>query len=133
VDVGCDDAYTASACACHTASDGAEHRNADSGIAIERAYWDKGYGTDATHTMLRFAFTEMGLHRVTLGVADYNARARRVYEKCGFQVEGRLREAKFRDGRWCDNIIMGILDREFLALDQQAAAPSMIRAAKLSR
>lgn len=53
---------------------------------------------------------------------DYNARVRRVYEKRGFQVEGRVREAKLRDGRWCDNIIMGILDREFLALDQEAPA-----------
>lgn len=106
----------------------AEHRNADFGIAIERAYWDKGYGTDATRTMLRFAFAEMGLHRVTLGVVDYNARAQRVYEKCGFQVEGRVREAKLRDGRWCDAIIMGILDREFLVLEQQTAHDRLVGA-----
>jgi RimJ/RimL family protein N-acetyltransferase len=41
----------------------AEHRSADFGIAIAREHWDQGYGTDATRTMLRFAFEEMGLHR----------------------------------------------------------------------
>jgi len=91
----------------------AEDRNADFGIAIERGHWDQGYGTDATRTILRFAFTEMNLHRVSLGVLDYNARARRCYEKCGFREEGRVREHHFHDGRWHDQIIMGILQHEF--------------------
>lgn len=91
-----------------------EHRSADFGIAIERAYWGKGYGTDAVRTLLRFAFNEMGLHRVSLGHVDDNDRAEAVYLKCGFQVEGRSREDKWRYGKWHDT---GVLDREFLALD----------------
>lgn len=66
-----------------------------------------------TRTILRFAFTEMNLHRVSLGVLDYNARARRCYEKCGFREEGRVREHHFHDGRWHDQIMMGILQHEF--------------------
>lgn len=93
-----------------------EDRHADFGIAIERAYWNRGYGTDATRTILRFAFEEMNLHRVSLGVLDYNVRAQRCYEKCGFRVEGRLRQSRFRDGRWCDEILMGILQDEFSTL-----------------
>ena len=91
-----------------------EDRRADFGIAIEQERWNKGYGTDATRTILRFAFREMNLHRVALGVLEYNARARRVYEKCGFREEGRLRAARYRDGRWCDEILMGILEDEFV-------------------
>jgi len=97
-----------------------EHRSAEFGIAIERGHWNAGYGTDATRTILRFAFIEMGLHRVELGVLDTNARAQRVYEKCGFQVEGRARESRFRDGRWHDTIRMSILAHEFAALDSPA-------------
>ncbi len=91
----------------------AEERHADFGIATERAYWNRGYGTDATRTILRFAFGEMNLHRVSLGVLDDNARATRCYQKCGFRVEGRARQARYRDGRWCDVILMGILRDEF--------------------
>jgi len=98
-----------------------EHRSAEFGIAIERGHWNAGYGTDATQTLLRFAFAEMGLHRVELDVLDTNTRAQRVYEKCGFQVEGRARESRFRDGRWCDTIRMSILDREFAASDTVTA------------
>ena len=90
-----------------------EDRRADFGIAIERAYWNRGYGTDATRTILRFAFEEMNLHRISLTVLDYNTRAQRCYEKCGFRVEGRHRQARFRDGRWCDEILMGVLQDEF--------------------
>jgi RimJ/RimL family protein N-acetyltransferase len=93
-----------------------EDRHADFGIAIERDYWNRGYGTDATRTILRFALDEMNLHRVSLGVLDYNMRAQRCYEKCGFRVEGRERQARFRNGRWCDHILMGILNDEFGAL-----------------
>jgi RimJ/RimL family protein N-acetyltransferase len=101
----------------------AEDRHADFGIAMERNYWNRGYGTDATRTILRFAFEEMNLHRVSLGVLDYNTRAQRCYEKCGFRVEGRERQARFRNGHWCDHILMGILRDEFVAPNQDEVTP----------
>jgi RimJ/RimL family protein N-acetyltransferase len=100
-----------------------EDRHADFGIAIERAHWNRGYGTDATRTILRFAFEEMNLHRVSLGVLDYNTRAQRCYEKCGFRAEGRERQARFRNGHWCDRILMGILRDEFVAPNQDQVSP----------
>jgi RimJ/RimL family protein N-acetyltransferase len=84
------------------------------GIAIgERENWSKGYGTDAMRVVLRYAFAELGLHRVTLGVFKYNPRAIRSYEKAGFSVEGCERECLHRDGEWADIIIMGILREEW--------------------
>lgn len=90
----------------------AEDRAARFGIMLGREFWNQGYGTDATRTILRFGFDEMNLHRISLGVAEYNPRAMRVYEKCGFQVEGRRREARWHNGRWADHLEMSILDRE---------------------
>jgi RimJ/RimL family protein N-acetyltransferase len=95
-----------------------EDRRADFGIAIAREHWNQGYGTDATRTVLRFAFGEMNLHRVALGVLDYNTRARRVYDKCGFIEEGRLRAARYRSGRWCDEILMAILAEDWANTDR---------------
>jgi UDP-4-amino-4,6-dideoxy-N-acetyl-beta-L-altrosamine N-acetyltransferase len=91
-----------------------QHRHAELGIFIgEKEYWGKGYGSDAVRTALRFAFETMNLRRVSLRVYEDNARGIRVYEKCGFQHEGRAREAIFRQGRYYDELRMGILDREF--------------------
>ena len=72
----------------------------------------KGYGTEAIMLALGHAFGQ-GLHRVSLRVLSNNFRAIACYRKCGFVEEGREREAAFVGGAWCDDVIMGLLDREF--------------------
>jgi len=84
------------------------------GIGIgNREDWGKGYGTDAMKIILRFAFTELNLRRVTLTVFEYNPRAIRSYEKTGFHHEGRLRGALLRDGKRWDMLYMGILAEDW--------------------
>jgi RimJ/RimL family protein N-acetyltransferase len=68
-----------------------------------------GYGTEATRAVLRYAFETAGVHRVELEVVEFNARARRSYEKCGFVVEGVRREAWLWDGVRSDVISMAAL------------------------
>jgi RimJ/RimL family protein N-acetyltransferase len=55
------------------------------------------------------------LHRVALTVFEFNTRAIRAYEKCGFVVEGRAREAILRDGHYWDEIHMSVLADEWEA------------------
>jgi RimJ/RimL family protein N-acetyltransferase len=81
----------------------------------EHDAWSKGYGTEATQLMLRHAFSNLALHRVALTVFEFNTRAIRSYEKSGFVVEGRARQAIFRDGRFWDEIHMSILLDEWEA------------------
>jgi len=90
--------------------------NADTFVGIgigEPEYRGKGYGTDAMRIMLRFAFHEINLHRVTLVVFAYNPRAIRSYEKAGFVLEGRERNVIMRDGERHDIYTMGILRSEW--------------------
>jgi len=94
-----------------------EHRAATLGIGIgEKEYWANGYGTDAIVTLLRFGFEEMNLNRVSLHVFEFNERAVACYKKCGFQMEGRLRQQYYGEGRYWDVFVMGILRDEFEAL-----------------
>ena len=96
--------------------DGVQWHHGDTFIAIgigERDYWNRGYGTDAMRVMLRYAFCELNLHRISLNVFGYNYRALSMYEKIGFQHEGRQREYLYRDGRRWDLIYMGILNSEW--------------------
>jgi RimJ/RimL family protein N-acetyltransferase len=75
----------------------------------------RGYASDAMRTMLAWAFDQMNLHRIELTVDPRNIAARRVYEKMGFVEEGRRREGHFDGGRYTDEVMMGLLDREFRA------------------
>lgn len=91
--------------------DGIRWQHGDTFIGIglgERDDWGKGYGTDAMRVMLRYAFTELNLHRVSLDAFAYNPRAIRSYEKVGFKQEGRARQFMLREGRRWDLIFMGI-------------------------
>jgi RimJ/RimL family protein N-acetyltransferase len=106
--------------------DGINWTSRDAFVAIgigERDFWGRGFGTDAMRLMLRYGFTELNLHRVTLAVFEYNPRAVRSYEKCGFRHEGREREFLLRDGKRWDLLHMGILrsewDRQEKAKDEK--------------
>ncbi|HUG47201.1 MAG TPA: GNAT family protein [Candidatus Limnocylindria bacterium] len=81
----------------------------------ERLAWGRGLGTEATELMLGHAFDRLGLHRVGLTVFDFNPRAIRAYEKAGFRLEGRSRQAILRDGRYFDELQMGVLREEWLS------------------
>ena len=97
------------------------HGEGWTGIGIgERAYWGNGYGTEAMLLLLRFAFDELNLQRVSLGVYAYNPRAIRSYEKAGFQREGLIRGDCHRNGQRWDTVFMGILRHEWLNNEQCA-------------
>ena len=79
----------------------------------DREYLNKGYGTDAMRVLLEFLFEEYNVNKVKLSVFDYNKRAIKSYEKCGFQTEAILRETVFRHGKYQDMRSMAILKEAY--------------------
>lgn len=82
---------------------------------FDPALHSKGMGTEATLLLLAYGFDQMKLHRIELKVLEYNHRAMRCYEKCGFRKEGVLRESALIEGKFYSDIIMGILEQEYRA------------------
>ena len=72
----------------------------------------KGYGTQALKMLLRFAFAELNLFRVTAYVPEYNEGAIALLKKFGFDEEVRRRQALERDGRRWDLFVFGLLKDE---------------------
>jgi RimJ/RimL family protein N-acetyltransferase len=96
----------------------------------ERDAWGQGFGTEVAQLMLWLAFERIGLHRVGLTVFSFNERAIRSYQKAGFRIEGRAREAIAREERYWDEIQMGILRDEWLA--SRAETPGVEAGARAS-
>ena len=64
---------------------------AEVGIMIgNRDYWDKGYGADAVTTLVNYIFRETNLNRLYLKSLDWNDRAHKCFQKCGFTPCGHL-------------------------------------------
>ena len=69
------------------------HRNCEYGIMMgDKTEWGKGYAKEASIAIINYAFEELGLNKVNLGVIDSNDVAVKLYEKIGFVVEGVLKQ-----------------------------------------
>jgi RimJ/RimL family protein N-acetyltransferase len=75
----------------------------------------KGYGSQALSMLLRYAFGELNLYRVTAVVPAYNEGAIRLFQKFGFVEEVRRRKALHRDGEFWDIVGFGLLNAEWRA------------------
>lgn len=86
---------------------------------FDSTVWGRGLGTEITQLVLEYAFEKLKLHRVDLRVLEYNQRAIACYEKCGFITEGVEREGAWIEGKYETDVIMSILDREYIALKEK--------------
>jgi len=73
----------------------------------------KGYCKQMITEVLKIGFDQMQLHRISLGVYDYNTAALKCYQAAGFSIEGTLREVLLHEGKWWSLIEMGILENEW--------------------
>lgn len=89
-------------------------RFATFGIAIgEKDYWSRGYGTEAARLIIRYGFDQLNLHRISSTAYAFNERSLRLHRKVGFREEGRQREALFKNGRYHDLVMFGILREDW--------------------
>lgn len=88
-----------------------EHVSID--ITVAGDHLERGLGTDALRTLLRYLAHERGHHRFTIDPAVGNPRAIHVYEKVGFRPVGVMRKSeRGPDGTWHDNLLMDLLAEE---------------------
>ena len=89
---------------------------AELGIMIgDKSEWNKGYGSEVMSMLVRHCFETLNLNRACLRVYTDNVRAVRSYEKAGFVLEGRLREAVYKFGKYEDVLIMSVLRSEWMS------------------
>jgi RimJ/RimL family protein N-acetyltransferase len=84
----------------------------------------RGIGTQMVQAILRIGFEQLGLHRIELGVFDFNKGAIACYKKAGFKMEGLLRDnRKMGNGYW-SSCAMSILEHEWHAIQSTQEGPN---------
>lgn len=97
--------------ACISFAGGVRKRTAhmgEFGITVLQPYWETGVGTALLHAMLRWAKASGVVRKINLKVRTDNQRAIYVYQKLGFEIEGRLSRDMLIAGRFYDAYYMGI-------------------------
>ncbi len=90
------------------------NRASEVGIMIgEKAFWNRGFGTETMQLLLEHGFNTLNLNRIWLQVYDKNQRGIRAYEKAGFVYEGKFRQAHYQHGRYYDVHLMSVLKEEW--------------------
>lgn len=79
------------------------------GVSVAAGHRGQGIGTARLKSAVEWARANPVVRRVELHVFARNAAARRLYERIGFEVEGRRRRAAFRDGEYLDDYVMALL------------------------
>ena len=102
-------------CGLHQGS--ALNRTAELGVMIgAKEHWGRGYGFDAIRTLLALGFRDLNLRRIHLDVFAPHTRAIALYERLGFEHEGRSPSAYRGRGYYLDMLAMGIDRARFDAL-----------------
>ena len=83
------------------------------GYIYHKKHWGKGYATETARALVAYGFTQLGVHRVYATCDPENIASRRVLEKAGMILEGRLREDMMIHGRYRDSLMLGILRHEW--------------------
>lgn len=103
-------------------------RKAEFGIMIgDKSCWGKGYGTETTQLILKYAFDILNLEKIDLGLVEENIPAYKTYKKLGFIEEGRRQNEQFIDGSYHDTIIMGITKKRWRAFNTLIGAIIQVR------
>lgn len=86
---------------------------ADIGYELSPDYWGNGYASEAIGRLVAFGFERLGLRRVWARTTADNQASRRVLEKLGLRLEGRMRSHERIAGKWVDRLIYGMLADEW--------------------
>lgn len=86
-----------------------QRRSAELGYWLGEDYWGRGIVTEAVRAVVRYAFETFDLMHIFAGLFEHNVGSRRVLEKAGFELEGRLRMHVTKDGETMNDLIFGIV------------------------
>jgi len=86
---------------------------AEIGYWLGEPFWNKGITTKAVKTFCNYLFTEYQFNHLTASIFEGNTGSVKVITKAGFNLEGVLRKNVFKDNRFLDQYIYGLLKEDF--------------------
>lgn len=89
-------------------------RQLEVGFSVAPEYQGRGYGTEAVRGVVRFAFDELGLHRIFASIDPRNEPSGALLRRVGLRQEAHHRQSLWFKGEWVDDVIFALLRSEWL-------------------
>ena len=90
-----------------------ESRRAEIGYMLSRAYWGQGLMTEGLGSFFTWCFRDLNLHRLEADIDPTNAASANLLKRCGFVLEGLLRERWTVGGKVTDSELYGLLSYDY--------------------
>ena len=90
-----------------------EHYRADMAYWLASPHWNRGYASEAARRIVRFGFETRGLNRIYAQCLVENRASARVMEKAGLKYEATFRQSIYKDGRFADMAVYGLVRADF--------------------
>ena len=87
---------------------------AEVGFWIGEPFWGKGIVSEALKCFCNYLFSNYNFNRLTANVFEGNSASKRVLEKTGFVLEGTIRKSVFKQNKFFDQYIFGLLKENFI-------------------
>jgi len=82
-------------------------------VIWDKEFWGKGYGKETSKLMLDYAFNDLNLNRLAIGVVGFNQNGLRFWKSIGFKEEGKQIDGYFCNGVYSDFIMMYLLEKDY--------------------
>jgi len=97
------------------------HRFTEHALMIgDKTCWNKGYGGEVIHLLLEYGFRWLNMHKIYASINVSNIASIRTHERIGYKTEAVLKERRFIDGRYQDEMIMSMSQGEFQKLHPES-------------
>lgn len=91
-----------------------EHGKVELGYELDPHYWGKGLMTEAVTEIIKFGFNIVSINRIEAFFDQNNRSSEHLLKKCGFQMEGTLKQRFFEKGKYMDVVIASCLKSNYL-------------------
>lgn len=92
---------------------GSENKQVELGCTIHKDYHKNGFATEALNCIINYLFNNLKKHRITTSIDPENLGSIRLVEKIGFRKEAHFVESIFLNGKWVDDLIYAILQKDW--------------------
>jgi len=90
-----------------------KNRDWEIGYKFHYEYWGRGYASEAVTRLINYGFYELNVRRISAYINYENKRSVALAKRVGMFQEGHLREVRWVNGEWNDEIIFSLLKKDF--------------------
>lgn len=90
-----------------------DNQQCELGCTLSKNQHGKGFAIEVMKRIISFLFKTLNKHRITGSIDPNNSQSIKLLERLGFRKEAHFKESYFSNGKWNDDLVYAILNREW--------------------